>query len=31
MRSNTTNIYKQNPVGNGLYIVPELYDVLQNG
>ena len=27
----TTNIYKQNPVLNGYYIIPELNDVLESG
>ena len=27
----TTNIYKQNPVHNGLYIISELEDVLESG
>ena len=31
MGNKTTNIYKQNPVCNGYYIVSELNDVLQSG
>ena len=27
----TTNIYKQNPVLNGYYTIPELEDVLESG
>ena len=31
MGNKTTNIYKQNPVCNGYYIVSELNDILQSG
>ena len=31
IRNKTTNIYKQNPVLNGYYIISELNDVLESG